>query len=98
LLISARTMVSGGTSFAVFGNSIALTEAGADSSTRAQKPKSTSARHDSFVSTAFFIFQAFPDKSINSHFSFTHPGLPGRSIAANITREPQLMQSLEFRQ
>jgi hypothetical protein len=59
LLISARTMVSGGTSLAVFGSSMALTDAGVNKSIRAQEHKSTRARHDLFVSTAIFIFRPF---------------------------------------
>jgi hypothetical protein len=33
-------------------------------------------------------------KSINLDFRFTHPGVPGRIIAANTTRELKLVQSL----
>jgi hypothetical protein len=41
----------------------------------------------------------FLDKSINSDFRFTHPGVPRTGTAANITRELHLMQLLlEFRQ
>jgi hypothetical protein len=68
-------MVSGGTSLAVFGSSMALTVAVVDKSIRAQEHKSTMARHDLFVSVAFFIFRAFRGKSIKFGFRF-HPSRP----------------------
>jgi hypothetical protein len=70
-------MVSGGTSLAVFGSSMALIVAGTDKSKKVKEHKSIRARNDLFVSAAFFIFLAFLDKKHKFGFPIHLSALTG---------------------